>query len=64
MGSYGGSFDIFSESYYYEVEYLDDPEKSYRSKNLKIDLDAIMTLDFTNRAKNFKEKLIKSKDEL
>ena len=38
-GTYGDSYDIFSENYYYEVDYLDDKSKSYKSKVFKLDLD-------------------------
>ena len=37
---YGSAYDVYAESYYYEVDYLDDRSKSYKSKVIRVDLDA------------------------
>ena len=50
-GNYGKVYDVFAEDYYYEVDYLDEPTRSYKSKNMKVDLDArTMKLDLSSSA--------------
>ena len=50
-GNYGSAYDVFAENYNYEVDYLDEPSKSYKSKNMKVDLDArTMKLDLSSSA--------------
>ena len=43
-GMYGGAYNIFSEKYIYEVEYMDEKSRSYKSKPMTLDLDARETI--------------------
>lgn len=38
-GTYGSAYDVFSETYYYQVDYLDDRSQSYKSDLKDVDLD-------------------------
>ena len=52
---YGSAYDVFAENYYYEVDYLDEPTRSYRSKLMKVDLDArTMKLNLSSKKKDKK----------
>ena len=39
-GLYGEAYNVFSEVYIYEVEYLDEPSRSFKSEPMRLDLDS------------------------